>query len=83
MRDLSFCILMLYVEFRIVCVDLGFRIKQTVVSRSNDKIEFRDLVHGICGGMWLQKLLSEFRSTILVMHLILPSNRRYFNKSII
>ncbi|RVW35033.1 Retrovirus-related Pol polyprotein from transposon TNT 1-94 [Vitis vinifera] len=33
--------------------------KQFVVARSSAKAEFRTMAHGICEGMWLQKILKE------------------------
>ena len=38
--------------------------KQSVVSRSNAKSDYRTLALGICEGMWLQRLLSELGATI-------------------
>ncbi|RVX12571.1 Retrovirus-related Pol polyprotein from transposon RE1 [Vitis vinifera] len=33
--------------------------KQSVVARSNAEAEFRAIAHGICEGMWLQRILKE------------------------
>ncbi|RVW93973.1 Retrovirus-related Pol polyprotein from transposon TNT 1-94 [Vitis vinifera] len=33
--------------------------KQSVVARSSAKAEFRAMAHGICEGMWLQRILKE------------------------
>lgn len=35
--------------------------KQPVVARSSAEAEYRALVHGICEGMWLRRLLHELR----------------------
>lgn len=32
-----------------------------MVSRSSVEVEFKDLVHGICEGMWPQRILTELR----------------------
>ena len=33
--------------------------KQSVVARSSAEAEFRAMAHGICEGMWLQRILKE------------------------
>lgn len=33
--------------------------KQTVVARSSAEAEFRSMAHGICEGIWLQRILKE------------------------
>ena len=35
--------------------------KQPVVARSNAEAEFRALSHGICEGIWLQRMLKELK----------------------
>lgn len=39
--------------------------KQNVVSRSSAEAEFRAMAHGLCEGMWLQRLLSEIKAPML------------------
>ena len=35
--------------------------KQSIVSRSTAKVEFRAMAHGICEGIWLKRLLVELK----------------------
>ncbi|XP_058763032.1 uncharacterized mitochondrial protein AtMg00810-like [Vicia villosa] len=35
--------------------------KQSVVARSSAEAEFRSMAHGICEGMWLQRMLAELQ----------------------
>ena len=36
-------------------------LKQSVVSRSSAKAEFRAMAHGFCEGIWLKRLLQELQ----------------------
>ena len=38
--------------------------KQSIVSRSSAKAEFRAMAHGICAGVWLRRVLTELRAPI-------------------
>lgn len=49
--------------------------KQSVVARSSAESELRSLAHGVCEGMWLKKLLEDFKIKIDGLVKILCDNK--------
>lgn len=49
--------------------------KQFVKARTNTEAELRAITHVICEGIWLQRILKEFRITLNLIMTILCDNK--------